>query len=119
MRVGMALLMLMAASCRNEPSPSAAEEFAKQERHAALEQEIETGITLPDPRFKVADYTRYYRMDRNKIIGVYIAHGMDETVWVENDDQIPMMLDGGCSVVSFSYDPAKDDFDFIRCNGVA
>ncbi|MGB3472183.1 MAG: hypothetical protein WBA51_15305 [Erythrobacter sp.] len=119
MRLGGLLLILLAAACAEEPSIIASDNQAGQEDRAALANEIEAKISLPDPRFQVSDYTRYYRMVGNKVEGLYIAQGNDEAVWIESEDQIPMVLDGGCSVFSFSYDPAEGEFGIMACNGVA
>jgi hypothetical protein len=86
-----------------------------------MADEIESTITLPDPNFQVSDYTRYYRMDGGKVMGVYLSIPIEEEgpVWLEADEQGPMVLDGGCGVVSFVYDPDRREFESINCNGEA
>lgn len=42
-----------------------------------------------------------------------------ERRWVEKSEQLPMIMDGGCSVVTIIYDPKRDVIKDAYCNGVA
>jgi hypothetical protein len=39
--------------------------------------------------------------------------------WVGSTDQLPMIFDGGCSVLSLLYDPRSGELKEVECNGEA
>lgn len=39
--------------------------------------------------------------------------------WVAKSEQLPMIMDGGCSVVTIIYDPKRNVIKDTYCNGVA
>lgn len=39
--------------------------------------------------------------------------------WVGDTDGLPLVLDGGCSVITVSFDPKTDEVKSAICNGVA
>lgn len=85
-----------------------------------LIRKIEASLTMPSGH-SLQEYHRYYAgeryMDRPAVIGVFVRSdqpGID----VVPQDELPRILDGGCSVVTMRYDVALDKIIYIRCNGV-
>ena len=39
--------------------------------------------------------------------------------WVGDSDQLPIIMDGGCGVITVVYDPRRSVIESVTCNGVA
>ena len=97
--------------------------------HDQAMTEIEQEVRLPTTAFKLENYARYYARDGSRIIGVYITtvdpknHHFDLPVgqnrWVSETDDLPVINDGGCSVITVSYDPGARKVESVTCNGEA
>lgn len=42
-----------------------------------------------------------------------------ERLWVERESKLPMIFDGGCSVIRVTYVPWRNHVTEITCNGIA
>ena len=94
-------------------------------------EEIEKQVQLPAGAEKLEAYARYYAMDRNRVVGRYIARSLvdpenvyydlpaGQNRWIADHRNLPLISDGGCSVVDVVYDPAKQRVEQASCNGVA
>lgn len=91
--------------------------------------QIESQVELPAGAYDLNDYLRYYAFDDGHVVAVFTTFDhrsdSDQNVrtsdrnWVGDRDKLPLILDGGCSVVNIVYDPKDRSFDQVFCNGVA
>jgi hypothetical protein len=86
---------------------------------------IERDIRLPHGAYPLAHYDRYYAWHgvqggARTVVALYVgANGRAGTRrWVAQRD-LPGIDDGGCDVVSFSYEPATQRIYDLGCNGYA
>jgi hypothetical protein len=95
---------------------------------AATAQKIERQLRLPDGARPVDRYARFYYVDHDTPAGMVSG-------WFVGVDNPPMPAwpragvhlekptvgvdDGGCFVISLTYDPKADRISEIRCNGHA
>lgn len=99
--------LLMLGSCVHSP-----------DRETLLMQSIEQGLQMPEGAFPVPHYRRHYAWALGKsdvIDAVYLKGGRAARLWLSADD-MPIVLDGGCSVVTFSYDTRRHRAEAVRCN---
>jgi hypothetical protein len=93
---------------------------------AGLEASIRPGV-IPDPRQPraVADYARFYAgkvLDgQPMIVGEFVMPGMAQNpagiYWVADEWHMPVILEGGCSVVHVLYDVKTSRLVSVRCQG--
>lgn len=110
-----------------QPAPPAATTPPGTEAQAREElmDRIERQVRLPEGAAPLASYARYYAwQDRGdgyrKVIGVYLGVG-ERTPgrrWV-TENEFPLILDGGCGMVTLSYDVAAQRIEHVTCNGEA
>ena len=90
--------------------------------HEAIMAEIESKVVMPEGTPPLDHYARYYAMRSDgSVVGEYISGGFREKPgrqWVEFD-KLPLVYDGGCSVVTITYDPRWRIVSRPRCNGYA
>ncbi|MEI9850999.1 MAG: hypothetical protein WDN24_09280 [Sphingomonas sp.] len=82
---------------------------------------IEAAVKMPAGAQPIAGYARYYAWAdkaRTKVTAVYLHGGHPGRKWIGFDD-LPLVLDGGCGVVSLVFDAASGTIDEIYCNGAA
>jgi hypothetical protein len=90
---------------------------------------IERQVQLPEGAASLDDYARYYAHDGNEIVAIYISR-VDPTNpyydvprgqrrWLADHRDLPLINDGGCSVVSVRYNPVTRTMDIPLCNGEA
>jgi hypothetical protein len=89
---------------------------------------IERSIQLPRGADPLGTYDRYYAWYQGAdgvrhVLAVYVKYirsggEQAERHWVAETD-LPSIDDGGCSVISFSYDVAAHRFEHLGCNGYA
>lgn len=112
----LALLLLGCAQAQPAvPAPSPAEEQAR------IMDRIETLVRLPEGARPLAAYGRYYawqsRQDGvRKVVAVYVSEENPRRHWMA-ENQLPLVMDGGCGVVNLSFDVAADRFGGVSCNG--
>ncbi|WP_177204002.1 hypothetical protein [Sphingobium sp. AP50] len=96
-------------------------ESSKRESEELMAK-IETKIAMPQRAWPLKDYSRYYYWasdtDHRKVYGVLSMDRKPGRWWVEVDEA-PQIMDGGCSVISLTYDVLSDRVVSIFCNGEA
>jgi hypothetical protein len=84
-----------------------------------LMSRIERRVSLPSGAAPLGEYRRYYMPaeDNSRLIrATYIHGGRPNRLWVTSDE-FPIVLDGGCSVITFEFDVARGKAMDIHCNG--
>ena len=83
---------------------------------------IESLAVLPADAAPLADYDRYYAWDddaadRRRVIGVYTRFRAPTggRHWIAKSD-LPVILDGGCGIVTLVYDAEADRIESVACN---
>ena len=79
---------------------------------------IESAVALPAESSSLLSYRRHYAWATDKpgvVDAVYVKGGKPKRLWLDHDE-LPVVLDGKCSVVSFSYDTATGNVFAMRCN---
>lgn len=90
----------------------------------ALMARIEAGVAMPRESYPLASYERAYAWDphapgHSKVVAIYLhLGGRPGRRWVA-PDALPVVMDGGCGVVSLRYDIASGRIESIACNGYA
>lgn len=83
---------------------------------------IEKSVVLPDEAEPLLKYARHYAsLDEgtHRIIrGIYIL-GDEAGVFIATAEELPVVFDGGCSVVTVEYDVSSASFRVVSCNGEA
>ena len=90
---------------------------------------IEMHIEMPKGSSPIGDYARYYASDdRQRVVAEYIMTvdpknrtydlPIGKRRWVDDARNLPLINDGGCSVVSVEFDPKTGKVE-AGCNGVA
>ena len=119
------LALLLATACGQAPAqgnqaggPSVTEETVIMDR-------IEHDIRLPVSAGAVSSYARYYAWHQEKggvrnVVAVWqnLTGEQPGRHWV-TESQLPVIMDGGCGVVSFSYNAATQSIERVACNGYA
>lgn len=80
---------------------------------------IEQSVALPKGASPLQKYRRYYAWspgDSQVIEAVYSLGGRADRLWL-TADELPIVLDGGCSVVTFKFDVPTQRAMNVRCNG--
>lgn len=83
-----------------------------------LMQDIERRVSLPDKASPVKNYRRYYALekdDADTVNAVYVLGGRPDQIWLRWDE-VPIVLDGGCSVVNFKYNIQEQVISEMLCN---
>ena len=91
---------------------------------------IEAGLklpTVPTPSGPLKDYERYYagivQNGHRMIRAEFVALGVDPQargqVHITSEDKFPVIMDGGCGIVSLLYDVEAGRVVSIGCNGLA
>lgn len=135
LRVALALLPLGACSGGEQAAQpekqaaKAAAPTATAERRAQLMDAIESRLVMPDGAAPLRAYRRSYAFSQGpgqggdavgegRVVGVFDRMAAPGRQWVE-EEQLPRLFDGGCSLVTIVYDPATATIEGIGCNGEA
>lgn len=85
--------------------------------------EVEAHLTLPAGSQPMASYARLYyarfEHGHRELVGVFVLEIAPPGVHVVTQAKAPRVLDGGCSVVNLTYDPARKKVTSLFCNGDA
>lgn len=114
-RILLALLLLGCTQAQPAaPAPSPAQEQAR------IMDRIEALVRLPPGARPLAEYSRHYawqsrRDGVRKVVAVYVSEGNPGRRWVA-ENQLPLVMDGGCSIVNLSFDVAADRIEGVSCN---
>ena len=125
------LALLLAFGCAQAPAqdnrsaPPSSGLNAVETEQAQLMDRIERAVRLPDGAGALSSYARYYAWQQRedgvrKVIAVYenLTGARPGRHWVA-ETELPVIMDGGCGVVSLSYDVAGQRIEHVSCNGVA
>ena len=83
-----------------------------------LMQAIEASVSLPPGASPLSTYRRHYAWAESQsglVEAVYVRGGEPDRLWLDRD-HLPIVQDGGCGVVTFSYDVASGRAKSLRCN---
>lgn len=92
---------------------------------------IEARLTMPAKSAPLSSYDRYYafgkRDGRIVLIGVFLAPDLNDATLGQapsihialDEDELPAVFDGGCSVVNLVADPSLPEEAKLWCNGVS
>ena len=91
---------------------------------------MESRVKLPARAHRLSDYARYYTFDGSgQVVAIYTTFVDDrnrhydlaigQRRWVESERSLPGIEDGGCDVVTVTFDPAKNTVTNVSCNGEA
>jgi hypothetical protein len=126
------LAALLALGCADAPAqnnqgatPPAAPSGRDAEQQALMDR-IEREVRLPRGAGPVASYARFYAWQQQrgdgvrKVVAVYenLTGAASGRRWV-TEREFPVIMDGGCGVVSLSYDVATQRIEHVSCNGLA
>ena len=102
---------------------------AAEKKHGQLIAQIEQRVQLPAGAERLARYARYYAINGNRVVATYttfvdpqvehVSLATGHTRWIDDYRRMPLISDGGCSVVNVLYDPSKQKVEHVFCNGVA
>jgi hypothetical protein len=83
---------------------------------------IERSVVLPRGAEPLTKYSRHYASvgdEAHRVIrGIYLL-GDGTGVVVTTADRLPVVFDGGCSVITVEYDALSSAFLEVSCNGDA
>ena len=104
------------------PAPATSPDAGQE----AIMDRIERDIRLPEGAGPLASYSRSYAWQQRadgvrKVVAVYeslTGAPAGRRRWVAETD-LPLVLDGGCGLVSLSYDVAAQRIEHVTCNGEA
>ena len=90
--------------------------------------EIERQFAAAHPDVPLDRVARFYARERDgsiRAIYLFANEGYDpiegkagQSTWTSPDD-LPLVFDGGCSVINVNYDPVNRKLKSVYCNGVA
>lgn len=111
-------------AARGAPAPNA-QAPAPADEQVAIMDRIERDVRLPEGAGPLVSYARYYAWQQRedgirKVIAVYVqleGHAPGRR-WVA-ENELPLIMDGGCSLVGLSYNVAAQRIDNVGCNGEA
>lgn len=106
------------------PQPAAAPAVDAAEQEAIMDR-IERELRMPRNAVALARYARAYAWQQGedgvrRVIGVYTDY--NNTVpgrrWVA-ESELPVVMDGGCAIVTVTYHVAEERIERVACNGHA
>ena len=86
----------------------------------AIMDRIEAGVTMPPGASPLAVYDRFYAWeDRDdsvqKVLATFVRGERPQRHWVRQNE-LPLVLDGGCGIVTLTYDVDADRIERVECN---
>ena len=85
---------------------------------------IERDVRLPEGAGALGGYARYYAWQQRedgvrKVVAVWqnLTGERAGRHWVA-ENALPLIMDGGCGVVSLSFDVAARRIEHVECNGL-
>jgi hypothetical protein len=131
MRPVQLLALLLACACTQAPAqdnrsapPSPGLNAVETEQEQLMER-IEREVRLPEGSGALSSYARYYAWQQRedgvrKVVAVYdnLTGAPSGRRWVAETD-FPLVMDGGCGLISLSYDVAAQRIEHVTCNGEA
>lgn len=83
-----------------------------------LMKAIEGSVSLPKEAEPLGRYRRHYawaKEDHDTVTAVYALGGKPGRLWLP-ENEMPIILDGGCTVVTFQYHLKSRLVSDLRCN---
>jgi hypothetical protein len=89
-------------------------------------KEIEQHVHLPATAANLDQYARYYAQHGSRVVGIYIMTVVPNTRadlptgqarWIADENDLPEIMDGGCSMIRVVYDPRAKTIESVGCNG--
>lgn len=82
---------------------------------------IERAVAMPNGAGPLGVYGRYYTWESRadgvrKVLAVYVREASPQRHWV-NQNELPLVMDGGCDIVTLTYDHDADRIERVECNG--
>lgn len=97
--------------------------FATSTLTVAQIESIESGLKMPFRGRPLSDYERFYTVDDSSgkpvLVGVFVASHDKAGIKIVERNRLPIIADGGCSVVNVRYALDEKRMISIQCNGVA
>jgi hypothetical protein len=115
-----------AAAQALQPDPVTSPEVTQE----AVMDLIERQVRLPRGARPLASYARFYAWQRRtdgvrKVVATYTGQSIADVTgagpgrhWVA-ENALPVVMDGGCGIISLSYDVATQRIEHVDCNGDA
>ncbi len=86
-------------------------------------ESIESSLTMPFRGRPLSDYERFYAVDDSSgkpvLVGVFVASHDKAGIKIVEHNKLPLILDGGCSIINVRYALDEKRMISIQCNGVA
>lgn len=85
---------------------------------------IEASLLLPERAYPLTSYVRYYAQQKNGqnnyIIGAFVRkNGEEGGIKIVNYKDLPIIFDGGCSIIDMVYSVNKRKVVSLMCHGEA
>ena len=124
-------VLLLAFGCAQAPAqnnqgaspPPATPPNTEEQARIELMDRIEREIRLPEGAGPLASYARSYAWQQRedgfrKVVAVYdsLTGAAPGRRWVA-ETEFPLVMDGGCGLISLSYDVAAQRIEHVTCNG--
>jgi hypothetical protein len=80
---------------------------------------IEATVVLPSGSAPLARYRRHYAWAKDKpgfVDAVYERGGRPKRLWL-SWGEMPIVMHGGCGVITFTFDAKRRSFESVTCNG--
>ena len=84
-----------------------------------LMDDIEAAVTLPEDASELSKYSRNYAYADGNVVALYTTLDHPGRQWVVDRDKLPVIFDGGCSVIEIEYSLGTRTFSRVDCNGDA
>ena len=96
--------------------------------------QIEAQIEMPPGAASIEEYARFCSSSGSHVIkGEYVSQGLaaivlensgvrrriGTAIYIVDEDNMPSLMDGGCSVLTLSYDTSDGILTGPACNGIA
>jgi hypothetical protein len=101
----------------------------EERQHSMIMDKIEQQVSLPIGSRPLAEYARYYAVDkRGRVTAIFttlfepdyesLNLPAGQRRWVSEEGKLPSISDGGCGVVEVRFDPTTEQV-WSECNGLA
>lgn len=119
MRALLLTVVAFLSACSNSDERKSAETMDK----------IEKLIVLPEGAAALDQYARYYVQKEGKVYALYdtplpympVESGLPlkagQREWLGENQDLPVVLDGGCNVIDVVFDLNAQEFERNECNG--
>jgi len=78
---------------------------------------LEWNLMMPEGAAALRAYTRYYAERDGMLIGIFVRG--EDGIRIVSGGELPLIIDGGCSVVNLRYNLDTQRLAAIFCNGEA